>query len=411
MKRNLIIASIVLVLIVLGWVSFRSKSSDSDGVEVELEKVSRMTVVETVNATGRIQPETQVNISADVSAKITTLAVDEGDRVEKGDLLLELDRGNYAAAVDSARANFNSQLASLEVAAENRDQAQRDYERSQALFDQSLETQASLDATSGGADSQRAEYTAAGERVKQARAALQQAQEDLSKTRIRAPISGTVSQLNKELGETAVGSQFQQDVIMVISNLAGMEVLLDVDENDIVSISLGDKATIEVDALPDVALAGEVVEMANTAKVTAEGSADQKTEFQVKAAVLDENPELRPGMTASADIVTETREDTLAVPVQSVTVRTLEQLNANGGEGETESTWTPDKDGFVELVWVVEEGKALAKQVTTGIQSDSHIEILQGLSEGDEVVIGSYRAISKDLEIGTEVTAASDEEE
>ncbi len=411
MKRTLIIASIVLVLALVSWVSLSNRSKDSGGVEVELAEVSRTTVVETVNATGRIQPETQVNISADVSAKIIALEVNEGDPVEKGDLLLELDRGNFAAAVDSARANLNSQLANEEVAAENSKQADSDFRRSQALFDQSLETQASLDGTSAAAEARRAELRSAGERVKQARAALTQAQEDLSRTRVTTPISGTVSQLNKELGEIAVGSQFQEDVIMVISNLAGMEVLLDVDENDIVSISLGDKATIEVDAMPNLALAGEVVEMANTAKVTADGSADQKTEFQVKAAVLDENPALRPGMTASADIVTETRDNTLAVPVQSVTVRTLDQLSAKADDGETESNWTPDKDGFVELVWVIEDGKAVARQVKTGIQSDSHIEILEGLSEGDEVVVGSYRAISKDLEIGATVTTATGEEE
>ncbi len=417
MKRVLIIAGIILALALVGFSLFRSKSKDSDGIEVELAEVSRTTVVETVNATGRIQPETQVNISADVSAKIITLAVDEGDRVEKGELLLELDRGNFAAAVDSARANLNSQLANSEAASENSKRADSDYNRSQALFDQSLETQASLDATSAAAEARRAELKAAGERVKQARAALTQAQEDLAKTRITAPISGTVSQLNKELGEIAVGSQFQEDVIMVISNLAGMEVLLDVDENDIVSIAIGDEATIEVDALPDVTLAGEVVEIANTANVTAAGSADQKTEFQVKVTVLEENSSLRPGMTASADIVTETREDTLAVPVQSVTVRTLEQLNADGSEddesenGETTPAWTPDKDGFVELVWTAEGGKAAAKQVTAGIQSQSHIEILDGLTEGDQVIVGPYRAISKDLEIGSSISAQANEGE
>lgn len=417
MKRVLIIAGIVVVLALAGWLVFRASSKDSEGVEVELAEVSRMTVVETVNATGRVQPETQVNISADVSAKIIALAVNEGDRVEKGQLLLELDRGNFAAAVESARANLNSQFASAEAASENRNRALRDFERSQALFDQSLEAQASRDASYAAAEAQKSEYKAASERVKQAQAALTQAQQDLAKTRIAAPIAGTVSQLNKEEGEIAVGSQFQEDVIMVISNLSGMEVLLDVDENDIVAISIGDKATIEVDALPEAPLEGEVVEIANTAKVTAEGSADQKTEFQVKVTVLEENSALRPGMTASADIVTETREDTIAVPVQSVTVRTLEQLASNpdgedgdSGDPESASAWTPDKDGFVELVWVAEDGKAVARQVKTGIQSDSHIEILEGLTEGEQVVVGSYRAISKDLEIDSSIFTKDEDE-
>lgn len=420
MKRVSIVVGIILALALLGWVVFGLGGKDTDGVEVELAPASRMEVIETVTATGRVQPETQVNISADVSAKITNLAVKEGERVEKGQLLLELDRGNIAAAVESARANYNSQLASADAAAENRDRAIRDYERSQALFDQSLESQAALDANRNAAEAQTSEYIAASERVNQARAALTQSQEDLAKTHITAPIAGTVSQLNKELGEIAVGSQFQEDVVMVISNLAGMEVLLDVDENDIVAISLGDRASIEVDALPDVTLDGEVVEMANTAMVTAAGSADQTTEFQVKVTILEDNPSLRPGMTASADIITETREDTLAVPVQSVTVRTLDQLappeDDEGDEGAAEDseaaapTWTPDKDGFVELVWVVEDDQAVAKQVKTGIQSDSHIEILEGLAEGDQVVVGSYRAISQDLEIGSPVTTETDED-
>lgn len=420
MKRVSIIIGIVIALALLSWVVFGRGNGD-EGVQVELAPASRMEVIETVTATGRVQPETQVNISADVSAKIINLAVKEGERVEKGQLLLELDRGNIAAAVESARANYNSQLASADAAAENRDRAIRDYERSQALFDQSLESQAALDANRNAAEAQTSEYIAASERINQARAALTQSQEDLAKTRITAPIAGTVSQLNKELGEIAVGSQFQEDVVMVISNLAGMEVLLDVDENDIVAISVGDRASIEVDALPDVTLDGEVVEMANTAMVTAAGSADQTTEFQVKVTILEDNPSLRPGMTASADIITETREDTLAVPVQSVTVRTLDQLappeDDEGDEGAAEDseatapTWTPDKDGFVELVWVVEDDQAVAKQVKTGIQSDSHIEILKGLAEGDQVVVGSYRAISQDLEIGSPVTTAGDEDE
>jgi HlyD family secretion protein len=200
-----------------------------------------------------------------------------------------------------------------------------------------------------------------------------------------------------------------------------MEALVDVDENDIVSVAVGDQATIEVDALPGVTLAGEVTDIANSAKVSASGTTDQKTEFEVKVGVTDPNAELRPGMTASAEIVTATHEGALGVPIQSVAVRTLEQLAGKKKDGEgkdddeeagdpsaekaaaaaaLEGRFTPDKDGFVEIVWVVEEGLVRARQVATGIQSDSHIEILDGLAEGAEVVVGNYRAISKDLEDG-----------
>ena len=216
----------------------------------------------------------------------------------------------------------------------------------------------------------------------------------------------------------ALGSQFQEDVIMVLSNLSGMEALVDVDENDIVSVAVNDQATIEVDALPGVTLSGAVTDIANSAKVSASGTTDQKTEFEVKVAVTDPNSELRPGMTASAEIVTATHEEVLGVPIQSVAVRTLEQLGSKQGKGEAkpgepsaaaapgaeaapaDARFTPDKEGFVEIVWVVADGKAVAQQVKTGIQSDSHIEILDGLEPGEEVVVGNYRAISKDVEDG-----------
>jgi HlyD family secretion protein len=212
-----------------------------------------------------------------------------------------------------------------------------------------------------------------------------------------------------------------------------MEALVEVDENDVVAISLGDTSNIEVDALPNTVFRGFVSEIANTAKITGTGTADQKTEFEVKVAITGlakglgtngaaksievkqarSTSDLRPGMTASCDIVTETRDSTLAMPIQSVTVRTMEQLqkkpagkkNGDAIAGDSvKSPFTPDKDGFVEIVFVVKDGKVEARQVRTGIQSNTHIEILDGLSEGDEVVTGSYRAISKDLENGAEVS-------
>ena len=193
---------------------------------------------------------------------------------------------------------------------------------------------------------------------------------------------------------------------MVVSNLQGMEALVDVDENDIVLVSVGDEATIEVDALPDVKFKGEVTEIANSAKISGQGSSDQKTEFEVKIAVLDPGTQLRPGMTASAEVVTEVRESCLGVPIQSVTVRTMEQLGVAKGAGGSEDgtpRFLPDDEGFVEVVWVIEDGVAKARQVKTGIQSDTDIEILEGLKESEQVVVGSYRAISRDLKDGVAV--------
>jgi len=176
-----------------------------------------------------------------------------------------------------------------------------------------------------------------------------------------------------------------------------MEALVDIDENDIVSVSIGDEAEIEVDALPNVKLKGRVTEIANSAKSSGAGTTDEKTEFEVKVAVIDPVEELRPGMTASAEIVTKVCDDCLSVPIQSVAVRTLDQIGAEGaGEGD-EARFTPDSEGFVEIVWIVVDGRAQARQVKTGIQSETHIEIADGLGDEDQVVIGNYRAISRDL--------------
>jgi HlyD family secretion protein len=211
-------------------------------------------------------------------------------------------------------------------------------------------------------------------------------------------MSGTVSRLNKEVGEIALGSQFQEDVILEISNLEGMEALVAIDENDIVSVSIGDEAEIEVDALPDVKLKGRVTEIANSARSSGQGTTDEKTEFEVKVAVIDPVSELRPGMTASAEIVTEVCDDCLSVPIQSVAVRTLDQLGAEAAAEGEEPRFIPDSEGFVEIVWIVADGRAHARQVKTGIQSETHIEISEGIEDEEQVVIGNYRAISRDLE-------------
>ncbi len=433
-KKKLLIASGVVVIIAAAVVASIMKKNGNKAIEVETSPVKRQRVVETVTATGKVQPHIQVKISADVSAKITKLAVKEGDWVEKGDFLLELDRERYVAAAERAEASLKSSESDARLAKEGMMKAEKDFQRTKDLFEKKLESSASFDAISSTYQVEKARYESTLNNVEQARASLKQTQDDLSKTRIYAPMAGTISQLNKEVGEIALGSQFQEDVILVVSDLVGMEALVEVDENDVVAISLSDTANIEVDALPNTAFRGYVSEIANTAKVTGTGTADQKTEFEVKVAIsglatnhgtngatqslevkqMRSTSDLRPGMTASCDIVTETRDSTLAVPIQSVTVRTMDQLQKksegkkNGdaiADESAKSPFTPDKDGFVEIVFVVKDGAVEARQVKTGIQSSTHIEILDGLSEGDEVVTGSYRAISKDLQNGEKVTA------
>ncbi|MCK5740525.1 efflux RND transporter periplasmic adaptor subunit, partial [bacterium] len=325
-KKKMIIGAVVFALIVVTVISVSMKNNNGDEISVQTAKVEQQKIVETVTATGRIQPKTQVKISADVAAKITKLDVKEGEWVKKGRFLVQLDQERYQAAVESAVANLRSVESNVQLTKENLLKTERDYVRTKELFEKQLESQAMLDQAYAAFRVEKARYTSTLAQVEQAKAILKQANDDLSKTTIFSPMAGTISELNKEVGEIALGSQFQEDVIMVISNLAGMEAQVNVDENDIVAVTIGDSAKIEVDALPDHPFNGIISEIASSATITGSGTTEQKTEFEVKITVLEPGKKLRPGMTASADIITETREAVIGVPIQCVTVRTGKQL-------------------------------------------------------------------------------------
>lgn len=403
-KRYIVLGIVVIVAAVAG--TMAAKMGKKELPEVQTTPVKRAEIIQKVNATGKIQPDTQVKISADVSAKITRLEVKEGDWVEKGELLVELDRERFVASVESDEANVRSAEANVNLVLENVTQTERVYKRAQTMVDRKLESQAALDSAQAAYQVELARLQAARDQVEQAKGRLKQSRDDLSKTTIFAPMAGTISDLNKEQGEIAIGSQFQEDVIMVLANLEAMEALVNVDENDIISIKLGQDAEIEVDALLDQKISGTVAEIANSANVAAAGTTEQKTEFEVKIAVDSGTTLLRPGMTASADIVTDIRDNAISIPIQCVTVRTIEQLKE--GDEDAETRFTADADGFVEIVFVIEAGKAVARAVKTGIQSDELIEVTEGLSEGEEVVSGSYRAISRDLVNGAAVEVNND---
>lgn len=407
MKKRIVWIGSAVVVLLGGTAAVSLRGGGDETLAVETAKVERQKIVQKVSANGKIQPKTQVKISADVSSKIVELPVVEGQWVEKGQLLVELDKERHLAAVESAEANVRSAQANAALVHENMDMAQKELTRSQGLVDQSLESDANYENKEAAYRVEVARYEAAGNQVQQAEAALKQARDDLSKTTIYAPMSGTISALNKEEGEIAIGGQFQEDVILVIADLSEMEAQVDVDENDIVSIAVGQEAEIEVDALLDQVLRGVVSEISSSATVAAAGSSDQKTEFEIRISVIDPPTTLRPGMTATADIFTKTNENALSVPIQSVAVRTVDQLGTAAEDGEaTSARYTADRDGFVEVVFCIEDGKAIARQVETGIQSDELIEIVSGLSEGDVVVSGSYRAISRDLENGAVVSVS-----
>ena len=403
-KRRFLWGGVGLLVVAGVAVVVAARGRDGKGLEVQTAKVTRQEVVQKVSATGKIHPKTQVKISADVSAKIKRLGVVEGQWVEKGAFLIELDRERYLAAVESAEANVRSAQANATLVRQNLDQAQREFARSKELLGQQLGSQADYDAKQTAWQVEEARHKSAVEQVEQARAALKQARDDLSKTTIYAPMSGTVSELNKEQGEIAVGSQFQADVILVIADLREMEAQVNVDENDIVSIRPGQAAEVQTDALLAQSLKGTVSEISSSANTAAAGTSEQKTEFEIKIGITEPPKTLRPGMTTSAEIVTNTNASALSVPIQCVALRTVDQLVRKGEKRkDVEALFKPDRDGFVEVVFVIEAGKAVAKQVKTGIQSDELVEIVEGLKEGEEVVSGSYRAISKDLENGAVV--------
>jgi HlyD family secretion protein len=392
MKKRTIIIIAVAAVIALGGGGFAMMhGKDDKTLEVEVTPVKRAKIVQKVNGTGKIEPNTEVKISSDVSSKIIRLTVKEGDHVEAGQLLVELDRQKLLASVSSLEASVRSAQANAKLSSDNRDQAERVLRRAQELVKKKLVSQSELDAAQNAFQVESSRARAANDQVAQVVGQLRQAQEDLNKTSIYAPISGTVADLNKEAGEIAIGSQFQEDVIMVIAQLGSMEAVINVDENDINSIKLGQKAEVSVDAVLGEVITGTVSEIASSANVAPAGQTTQKTEFEVKIAITSDTSKLRPGMTASADIVTATEEKAVSVPIQSVTVRTPDQLGKDG------KNYKAGKDGFVELVFVVKDGKAYAKQVTTGIQSNDTIEIKSGVAEGEQVVSGSYRAISRDL--------------
>jgi HlyD family secretion protein len=409
MKRNTLLIAIGVVVLAAGAGAVVINGGDEELLEVQTATVARETIVQKVNATGRIQPKTQIRISADVSARITALHVEEGQWVEKGQLLVELDRERHLAAVESAEANVRSTQADSKLVLQNMLKAEKDLDRASDVVARKLDSQQVLDDASSAYQVEIARYESTQDRVSQARAALKQANDDLSKTLIYSPMTGTISDLNKEQGEIAIGSQFQEDVILVVADLNEMEAQVNVDENDIVNVQVGQMAEIEVDALFGETLKGTVYEISNTANTDGQGTTNQKTEFEVKIAVLGETGRLRPGMTASADVFTLTKEEVVGVPIQSVAVRTIDQLVLDGEKvADAQERFVADADGFVEIIFAIEDGIATARQVTTGIQSDNMIEVVAGIEADEVVVTGSYRAISKDLTNGQTVAINND---
>lgn len=409
-----------------GWLG-----GEDEGVTVETSTAKLKTITQLVSASGKIQPEVEVILRPEVSGQIIELPVKEGDYVEEGDLLLRIKPDIYEARIDEIKASLLTQKARQEQARANLLLAESLYNRQKKLFETGAISEAEYMQAKTEYEAQKANLRAAEYQVQSVEAQLQQAQEELQKTIMRAPSSGTISKLAVEEGERVLGNELSIGTeLMRIAEMNQLEVLVDVNENDIVGVSLGDTASIEVDAYPEQVFKGVVTEIANSAVVTGAGTNEQVTNYEVKIRITTphnlemagnkklvqkveaENPELtfvpsfKPGMSATVDIQTETAFNVVSVPIQAVTVRDFADVETDSAATDSasvdEDLIIPEED-LRKVVFVVEDGKAVRTEVETGISDNMHIQILSGVSAGDEIVIGSYRTLSQVLEDGDKV--------
>lgn len=424
MKLNKTFWIIVSVLIVVLLVAAKWFGGRTEATTVQIEQANVRTIVERVSASGKIQPEVEVNITAEVSGQIIALPVKEGDQVAQGDLLVQINPDLYEAALNRAKAAANSARSNLASARAQRAQAdaqffasEKSWERTQKLFSENVLSQADFDAAQANFRTAEATLTSATETIRSAEfaissaeASVQEAQDNLSRTTLVAPQSGTVTALVKEIGESVQGNGFTAgEVVMKVSDLSVMEVDVEVNESDIVRVSMQDAAEIEVDAYLEETFSGAVTEIGNTAlNAGLNGFAmDQVTNFSVKVRLQPESysdmleneasvniSPFRPGMSAKVDILTRRAEDVISIPIQSVSTREKES-----DEEETELG-----------VFILVDGIAEWKVVETGIQDNRYIEIKSGLNESDEVVIGPYQAVSRTLSNGDAVGVQEDSE-
>jgi HlyD family secretion protein len=393
MKKWLIVAAAVVVLAVIVFASLRD--SRPRGEEVEVQAAETRTLSSRVKATGEITPEKKVEISAKVVGEITGLPVVEGQRVVAGQVLVQIERDLYEAARDQARAALRQAEVSVRRVEVQLADARRNLRRVRELYDQQLVSQEALDTAQLGVDTAEVEVEAQRYSVDQYRSALQRATDDLARTTIRSPMDGIVIQLDAEQGETVVpgSTNLPGSVIMTVAEMSTLLAEVEVNEVDVVDVALGQEAEVTVDALGDEPQTGRVVEIATSGR---KDPALGTIRFTVKVELDDPDPALRPSMTAKVAVLTATREDAVTVPIQAVVKRTLDE----GGD-EVKGSKAEGVDE-VDVVYLIEEGEATVRAVTSGISDELHVEITEGLVAGDEVVVGPYRTL-KNLHAGDAV--------
>jgi len=412
MKSNKILKILIATVVVLLIFAFIGKKAGWFGkgvqVKVAVEYAVKRSITETITANGKIQPEKEVKITPDVSGEIVELNVREGDYVEKGKLLLRIKPDVYISQRDRSLAAISQTRARLTQAEAQFRQAELSFNRTRQLFEEKTISRADFEQAEASYNVAKAEVDAAKHSVTSAEASLKEANENLVKTSIHAPMSGTVSMLLVELGERVAGTNLMAGTeIMRIADLSRMEARVEVNENDIVRVSAGDTAVIEVDAYMNEKFRGVVTEIANSARTTGL-SADQVTNFDVKIFILPEsyrglsfkgNNPFRPGMSTTVDIRTELKDDVITVPIQSVTTR-----------ADTTKVVSSLKDEIRTLVFITDGKYALARDVKTGIQDNNHIEIVSGIEDSLRVISAPFSAISKKLSDSSLVEIVKKEE-
>ena len=407
-------SAIGLILLLVGLKKGGVIGNNDDSKIVELSKVAQTTIVETVSATGKIQPEIEVKISSEVSGEIIALPIKEGQQVKKGDLLVRINPDLYESGVNRSVASMSTTKAGLSQADAQVKEAKANYDRNKKLFDKGIISKSEWDRIVSAYEVAVASKQSAYYQVQSASATVTEAKDNLGRTTIYAPADGTISLLNIELGERVLGTQQMTGTeILRIANLNNMEVEVDVNENDIVKVSIGDSANIEVDAYLKREFKGIVTSISNSASSTL--TADQVTNFKVKVRILKESYQdllegkpanfspFRPGMTATVDIITKRKENIVAVPISAVVIKddttsVKKDIVAELEKKEQEQKGTaPKSDKKYECVFVKVGDKAKLRVVKTGIQDDTNIEIISGLKPGEEIIIGPYTTVSKDL--------------
>ncbi|MGY5849041.1 efflux RND transporter periplasmic adaptor subunit [Salegentibacter sp. F14] len=413
-KTLFIIIGVSLVVVVLLVIGKRAGwFGDSANVkEVEFTTTEPMDITETVAATGKIQPEVEVKLSSEVSGEIIELPIKEGQSVEKGDLLVKINPDIYQSNLQRMEAGLQNMKANYNQAQANLKQAEADYNRNKTLFENGVISQAEWDAVVSNYEVAQAAKESAYYNMQSGAASVTEARDNLARTTIYAPMSGTISRLDAELGERVVGTQQMAGTeILRVANLANMEVEVDVNENDIVKVEVGDSTIVEVDAYLRREFKGLVTEISNSAD--SQLTTDQVTNFKVKVRILEESyrdlvegkqenySPFRPGMTATVDIITNKQQNVIGVPISAIVIKT--DTTANGNSTANSG------DEMFEAVFVKENDEAKLRLVETGIQDGSHIEIIEGLEQGEEVITGPYTLVTKSLEDGDKVKATSKE--